>query len=437
MPQQRKQALFLLIGDAIILYSSLAFVLIARYSQVDFAQRWDLHFIPFTTVFLLWLLIFYIVNLYEPVGLVGRIQIAVRVARAMFVGGVFAIALFYLIPQFLITPRTNLIIHIVSSTILLTVWRYQFSYLILNSRKINILVLGVSQAADEMRSYIAGHPEIGHTVVPHPQNITRDFLDNNDISMVVAERTSTNAALSHLLFSTIPAGVRFIDFPTFYERLLGKIPLSEISEVWFLENISEKDKRLFEIGKRTFDIVAAIILGILLALMLPFISLLIRITSHGPIFYKQTRVGLAGKHFNLLKFRTMINNAENGRAQFASINDSRITKFGGFLRKTRIDELPQVINVLRGELSFIGPRPERPEIITELKTEIPFYDVRLLVRPGLSGWAQINPPYYYGTNAESMLKVQYDLFYIKNRNAGLDLSIALKTLSVLISRAGR
>lgn len=437
MPQQRKQALFLLIGDAIILYASLAFVLVVRYGQIGFAQKWDLHFIPFTTVFLLWLLIFYIVDLYEPVGLVGRMQIAVRVARAMLVGGVLAITLFYLIPQFVITPRTNLMIHIVGSTIVLTMWRYAFSYLNVHSRRLNIIIIGNSPTADEAREYITNHPEIGHAIVESPETLTMQFLADKNISIVVAEKASTNAELSRMLFSAIPTGVRFIDFPTFYEHLLGKIPLSEISEVWFLENIIEREKRLFEIGKRTFDIAAAIILGIFLIVLLPLVGLCIKFTSNGPIFYRQTRVGLGRKNFELLKFRTMINNAEKSGAQWATVNDSRITRIGHFLRKTRIDELPQVLNVLRGELSFIGPRPERPEFVRELEKEIPFYDVRLLVRPGLSGWAQINPPYYYGTNAESMLKVQYDLFYIKNRNAALDLSIALKTLSVMLSRSGR
>lgn len=437
MPQQRKQALHLLIGDVLILYFSLAIVLLIRYGQITFLQNWETHLIPFTTVFLLWLLIFYIVNLYEPVGLVGHIQIAVRVTRAMLVGGVLAITLFYLIPQFIITPKTNLIIHIISSTIMLTMWRYAFSYLNVHSRKLNIIIIGNSPAADEAREYITNHPEIGHAIVESPEVLTAQFLIDENIAIVVAEKASASAQLSRVLFFAIPTGVRFIDFPTFHENLLGKIPLSEISEVWFLENIIEQEKRLFEIGKRGFDLFSSIIIGAFLLILLPFIVIAIKLTTRGPVFYTQTRVGLRGKHFELFKFRTMINDAEKDGAQFAKINDARITRVGALLRKTRIDELPQVINVLRGELSFIGPRPERPEIIQELEKEIPFYDVRLIVRPGLSGWAQINPPYYYGTNAESMLKVQYDLFYIKNRSAALDLSIALKTLSVMLSRSGR
>ncbi|MFC1595225.1 sugar transferase [Patescibacteria group bacterium] len=139
----------------------------------------------------------------------------------------------------------------------------------------------------------------------------------------------------------------------------------------------------------------------------------------------------------MIKFRTMKKDAEKNGAQWSQLNDSRITIVGRFLRKMRFDELPQVWNVLKGELSFVGPRPERPEFVNKLREKIPFYDMRHMIRPGLSGWAQINPPYYYASEKDSVVKLQYDLFYIKNRGSGLDLAIALKTLSVLFSRLGR
>lgn len=437
MQQQRQQSILLAIGDALIFFVSLTLVLIARYGLTNFSEQLDLHAVPFATVFLIWLLIFYIVDLYDPIGFAARAQIAVRVARAMLVGGVIAISLFYLIPQFVITPRTNLIIHVVLSTTLLILWRFVFVYVNTQSQKIPILIIGDSPAASEIRSYIQSVPVTGYNVINCPKHISKEFIEEQKILIVIADKKNTPANLSKLLFSTLPTGVRFVDLPTFYERLFGKIPVSEISEVWFLENIAEREKRLFEIGKRFVDISFSLIIGFGFLILLPFVAALIKLTSAGPVFYRQIRVGYRGKHFLLVKFRTMIVDAEKNGAQFATVNDVRITPIGKILRKTRIDELPQVLNVLKGELSFIGPRPERPEIIADLEREIPFYDVRLLIRPGLSGWAQINPPYYYGTNAESLLKVQYDLFYIKNRNAALDLSIALKTLSVMISRSGR
>jgi len=159
--------------------------------------------------------------------------------------------------------------------------------------------------------------------------------------------------------------------------------------------------------------------------------------SGGPVFYSQTRVGERGRHFTLTKFRSMRVDAEKGGvAVWASKDDDRSTRVGRFIRKTRLDELPQLIAVLRGDMSFVGPRPERPEFVELLKKEIPHYDMRHLIRPGLSGWAQVRFP-YGASVADALQKLQYDLYYIKHRSLGLDLAIALKTVAILLSRAGR
>jgi len=173
-----------------------------------------------------------------------------------------------------------------------------------------------------------------------------------------------------------------------------------------------------------------------LTAMLPIVALAIKLNSAGPIFYRQRRIGKNGKEFEIAKFRSMVCDAEKNGAVWASCNDNRVTFVGKILRKTRIDELPQIWNVLKGELSFIGPRPERPEFVKELVEKIPYYQMRHLVKPGLSGWAQINFP--YGASVEDALqKLQYDLFYVKNRSIVLEISIMLKTIMTLLKREGR
>jgi lipopolysaccharide/colanic/teichoic acid biosynthesis glycosyltransferase len=214
------------------------------------------------------------------------------------------------------------------------------------------------------------------------------------------------------------------------------VPVSAISRIWFLENLQESRKNLYEILKRGLDIAGAALIGVFTLAITPFVAILIWLSDRGPIFFSQERVGKDGRRFWVKKFRTMIVDAEKDGARYAEKNDSRITTVGKILRLTRIDELPQCLNVLLGEMSFIGPRPERPEFAEEITRDMPYYPMRLLVRPGLSGWAQINYP-YYATPAEQRLKLQYDLFYIKNRSFFLDLLIAMRTLNTILRAKGQ
>ncbi|MEK7168078.1 MAG: exopolysaccharide biosynthesis polyprenyl glycosylphosphotransferase, partial [Patescibacteria group bacterium] len=188
---------------------------------------------------------------------------------------------------------------------------------------------------------------------------------------------------------------------------------------------------------RTMDLAFAIV-GLVVAIPLtPLIALVIRLESKGPVIFKQIRTGKNGKAFLAMKFRSMVDNAEKNGPQWAQKNDPRVTKFGSLMRKTRLDEIPQLFNILKGEMSFVGPRPERPEFIEILEKEIPFYRERLLVKPGLTGWAQLNGPAYGGSKEETWEKIKYDLYYIKNRSLILDLGIILKTVKVAFSKRGQ
>jgi exopolysaccharide biosynthesis polyprenyl glycosylphosphotransferase len=188
--------------------------------------------------------------------------------------------------------------------------------------------------------------------------------------------------------------------------------------------------------KRLADILLAVLVFVLTCPFLLLTALLIKLTSKGPVFYSQIRTGKDGKPFTLHKFRSMITAAEKDGPQWASLNDNRITVIGKFIRKTRIDELPQLLNILKGEMSFIGPRPERPEFDKELKTQIPYYDLRYIVRPGLTGWAQVEFPYGASID-DSKKKLQYEIYYIKNYSFYFDLLILLKTFRVVFFGRGR
>lgn len=231
-------------------------------------------------------------------------------------------------------------------------------------------------------------------------------------------------------------GVRVLDAPTFYELVTRKLNIEGITPGWFIFAPGFGGARWEECARRLADIVLALLALFLVAPFLPVVALAISLDSPGPILFRQVRVGRGGKPFALYKFRTMRDGAERDTGPvWARVNDSRVTRLGGFLRRCRIDELPQLFNVLRGDMGFIGPRPERPEFVSELVREVPFYDQRHAVKPGLTGWAQVCFP-YGASKSDALEKLRYDLYYIKNRTLMLDMEILARTFSVVLLGAG-
>ena len=221
----------------------------------------------------------------------------------------------------------------------------------------------------------------------------------------------------------------------FCEKYLRRVDIGQLTDEWFQQFTSHATNRATDLFTRSFDIVASLgLLAATLPIML-IVALLVRVDSSGPILYKQERVGLNGRLFTLLKFRSMRTNAEAAGPSWAQARDPRVTRVGSFMRKTRIDELPQLLNILRGEMSFIGPRPERPHFVEQLNEVIPFYERRSHVKPGLTGWAQVNYP--YGASVEdARAKLSFDLYYVKNRSVLLDLLILLSTVRVILFQEG-
>lgn len=288
----------------------------------------------------------------------------------------------------------------------------------------------------QLVGYIALEPiEVGRridgaTVIGTIENLEDICLDMGVNEIVVAPGAAKNTKVLELTLGCLKLGCRVTNLTNFYEQVMSEVPVSHLDPSWFLFADLKHYREAQLTLKRVCDLCGAI-LGLVLTLPIwPLLALLIRLDSRGPIFYHQQRVGLNGRRFRLHKFRTMCVEAESEGHQWARVDDPRITRVGWYLRKTRLDELPQLWNILLGHMSIIGPRPERPEFVEELAQRIRFYNERHLIKPGLSGWAQIN--YRYGASIEdAQRKLQLDLWYIKHMSLELDALIFLRTLGTM------
>jgi sugar transferase (PEP-CTERM system associated) len=285
----------------------------------------------------------------------------------------------------------------------------------------------------------SGMPTVSPNRIVGNVDQIEEILSREKVNKLIVSMTERRGALpvKELLTCKL-RGVEILDSPSFYEKLTGKLLVEDIQPSWFIYSSGFRITPVSRAWKRALDLLFSSI-GILLALpVLPVIALLIKLSSPGPVLFRQKRVGEAEREFTLMKFRTMCEDAEKDTGPvWACENDPRITGLGCWLRKTRIDEIPQLFNVLKGDMSFIGPRPERREFVDQLSEKIPYYGKRHFIKPGVTGWAQVRYP--YGASEEDALeKLRYDLYYIKNFSITLDLMIVLETVKVvLFGRGGR
>ncbi|HPZ47091.1 MAG TPA: TIGR03013 family PEP-CTERM/XrtA system glycosyltransferase [Novosphingobium sp.] len=316
-----------------------------------------------------------------------------------------------------------------------------------------VLVLGAGLRAERLQK-LSERPESGFTIVGYvamtsSQTVvagatSRDEIDNltsyveglraTEVVLALEERRNALPLADLLRIKT--TGVHVNDFSTFIERETGRVDLDTVNPSWLIFSDGFSSGRaVSSFAKRVFDLLASGLLLLLSAPVIALFALLVKLDSKGPAFFRQTRVGLFGQTFDVIKLRSMRTDAEAGGAQWAQKDDPRVTRLGKFIRLTRIDELPQTWSVLKGEMSFVGPRPERPEFVSALEEQLPYYAERHMVKPGITGWAQINYP--YGASIEdSRHKLEYDLYYAKNYTPFLDLLILLQTLRVVLWHEG-
>jgi len=322
----------------------------------------------------------------------------------------------------------------------------------LQERGLELLYLGYSPSCDAFLNEQKNHSEVRCvTVLSRKEeyfsnknintlcgNLTDNILDKNWQAIIIDPKHIPTRAEKEALIATRLSGTPVFPLADYYESDWFMVPVHHIEDDWFLrsQGFSMVGNPISGRIKRLLDILLSITLLVASTPIIIVCALLIKINSRGPVFFRQTRVGYKGKHFTIFKLRTMRQNAESSGAQWAKENDPRITFIGNILRKTRLDELPQCWNVLSGDMSFIGPRPERPEFTKMLSKEIPYYDLRHTVKPGISGWAQVIFPYGASTE-DAVKKLQYELYYIKHQSLLLDLNILIRTALTVFQRAGR
>lgn len=445
----RTETFFLFLGDVCILYIALVLTLVLRYgdSFFDLQRMLMLHLAPFSILFLLWTFVFFIAGLYEKHTLFLQKQLPQLLSRALSVNVLLSIIFFYFLPSFKIAPKINLFIYLFVSSTLLFVWRRHRLSLARNAVRESAALIGTGEEMERIRKEISNNPryriafslsvDTGEKLLPKATDLAEQMRDNNVTLVIVDLHDSVVETLLPHLYRLLFSGVRFSDMHQVYEDMFDRIPLSLIRYHWFLEHISAVSSRgAYDFLKRLTDIIVACVFGALSLVLYPFVYLAIKLDDGGKLFVSQQRVGRGGAVMCALKFRTMSRD-DAGLPELKEGN--KITRVGAFLRRTRIDELPQLWNVLRGEMSLIGPRPELPSLVEIYEREVPYYKIRHLIKPGLSGWAQLyhkTPPKVNADSDETTTKLSYDLYYLKHRSFWLDVKIALKTIKVLLSRSG-
>lgn len=453
-----KLRLFILVaGDIFLLLGALYLSLLVRFGSHITCNRFFIENpqAPFILVITV-LMVSYLTEIYSPARNVRKRDLLVNVALAA-TGSFFTLsAAYYLAPNIMV-GRGLLGLTILFFATSQYLWHIVFFFGHRHPRFAqSVVVLGfgelaekIGAMADETRGYyrVIGFVRCGSLIIGEKEVSQERILGNADALRDIAQAHQADiivVALSERrgIFPLRDAlscklnGIEIIDTPTFYELACGKLMLEQITPSWFIYSTGFRRPIVFTLIKRMIDIALAFG-GLVLSIPLFFVfGLLIKLDSPGPLFFSQIRVGNKEKLFRLYKFRTMRQDAESGTgAVWATENDPRVTRVGQFMRKTRVDEIPQLFNVLKGDMSFVGPRPERPEFVEKLKDLIPYYSRRHFIKPGVTGWAQVRYP--YGSSVEDAVeKLRYDLYYIKNMSPFLDILIFFETIKVVLFGRG-
>jgi len=456
MSERSRELLLLITGDILCFVISLYLTLLVRYLDIPTMELLHIHFGPFLFLSGLWLCIFYIAGLYDKHTLFLKGMLFSRILNTQVVNIIIAAFLFLVIP-FTIAPKTNLLIYLVISIVLITVWRLKIYTYLSPKHKHRAILIADGEEAIELVDEVNNNERYNYTFIRMIDNQTAlhtpDFeekllalINREHVRMIVANPNGEHIErilpkLFDLAF--VQFEFTFLDFHKVYEDTFDRVSLSALHYNWFINYVSQSKSLVYEVVKRVFDIIGSILLGVFLALTLPFIFFAMRAEGKGPIFITQDRIGRYNKPVRVYKLRTMTNNDASSSTWLKedAKKENTVTRVGSFLRKTSIDEMPQLWNILKGDISLIGPRNDIEGLGQRLAKEIPYYTIRNFVKPGITGWAQTHQ-HYMGDNIspqsleESKVRLAYDLYYVKNRSIMLDVEIALRTIKTLLSRFG-
>ncbi len=438
----------LFLGDILVFLLSLWLTLFVRYGGIPELSLLSEHLIAFAPLFVLWLLIFYMAGLYGKHIVLFKSAVFGAILKTQLLNIVLAALFFFFAPGIGIAPKTNLVLYLGISLALILVWRFVwFPRITRPLARESAALIGSGKEVEELVREVNENARyhLNFSVVATPDELIansaefKQRLASARVTTLVidAEHAQLQAALPRLYeLAFVAPGYQILDFYQVYEEVFDRVPLSLLQYDWFLKNVSSSGSSFYGVGKRIIDIVGGILMAIITVILTPLIALLMRFEGRGPVFILQERIGKYGAPMRAYKFRSM-QLSDNGK--WKGEGENKITKLGAVLRQTSLDEFPQCINILRGELSLIGPRNDIRDLGTRLGDAISYYHIRYLVTPGITGWAQINQRYEPGNISpqsieETKVRLAYDFYYIKNRSLALDVVIALKTIKRMFFR---
>ncbi|MFA5998381.1 MAG: sugar transferase [Candidatus Paceibacterota bacterium] len=423
----RRAFLLLFAGDLVAFGVSLYLTLWLRYGAVPDSVLLAPYVIPFSLLFVLWILVFYSAGLYSKRLVLFPSRLSDALFKTQMANILFAALFFFFIPTFGIAPKTILALYLIVSLALIFAWRLgMYPRLSLRQNREQAVLLAHGAEADELFAEVNSNPRYGI------EFCSRELGDERATTFVVDAASSDAGAINSL----VRGGKQVVTFEDMYEEVFDRIPLSHLGHAWFRENVAATDPLFFTIAKRCIDIVGGLVMGFITIIATPFVALALQIEYPGSVFLAQTRIGQHGTRIRAYKFRSM---RFGDRGAWKGEGANKVTRVGSFLRRVSLDEFPQFINVLKGELSLIGPRNDIEALGERLSDAIPYYLFRYSVRPGITGWAQINQQYEPGNVSpqsieETKTRLAYDFYYLKHRSLGLDIIIALKTLKRMFFR---
>lgn len=427
----------LLFGDIALLYLALLMTLFIRFGSEWRGDVLVSHINSFSPLYLLWLVILYAANMYDLSLMPRSVRFFSRLGVVIAIIFLVSALFFYILPPpfRVVSPKTNLLLHAVIFGVLMYGWRIIASRTWSSIFHTRIGVFDPNKRMTALTATLKAHHHAGYEVIllDSLNNLKQQLRERRLNAIIVDDSIEKNPGLQQEFYACLDSEVYLMENAEAFELFLRKIPLFSVGPHWFIEQLHRGKRTAYNRIKRMFDFCSAALILILTFPVWLFIAVIIKMDDGNAVFYSQERVGKNRKLFRIYKFRTMKKNAEANGVLWAQKNDPRTTRVGKILRRLHLDELPQMINILKGDISFVGPRPERPEFVARLEEEIPHYHVRHFIYPGFTGWAQVRFKYARSV-MDSQEKFEYDLYYIKNRSLLLDLLIVLKSAQILLQK---